>query len=61
MLAAWVKREEIKYAREQGRAIEREAWRNWYRELEAWESKKAAAESKGEDFDEPRPAPPGED
>ena len=82
MLAAWVRREEIKEAREQGRtegrseghiegrveglaegrtegrAMEREAWQEWRRELDAWERRKADAESEGRDFQEPRPAPP---
>jgi hypothetical protein len=62
MLAAWVKREEIREAREQGRtegrALEREAWLDWHNKLGAWEGRKAEAEREGRAFDEPRPAPP---
>ena len=61
MLAAWVKREEIKEARKQGRAEEREAWRDWLKKLEAWEQRKAEAESEGRVFTELRPVPPGDD
>ncbi len=65
MLAAWVKREEIKEARKQGhaegRALEREAWQEWRRKLEAWEQGKAEAESEGRVFTELRPVPPGDD
>ena len=65
MLASWVRREEIKEAREQGRtegrALEREAWQEWRRNLDAWEQRKSQAENEGRDFQEPRPAPPSED
>jgi len=73
MLAEWARKQWQKEEREkgrvegraeghtEGRTLEREAWQNWYRELEAWERRKAAAEREGETFDEPRPAPPGED
>ena len=65
MLASWVRREEIKEAREQGRvegrALEREAWQEWQRNLDAWELRKFQAENEGRDFQEPRPAPPSED
>ena len=88
MLAAWVKREEIREAREQGRtegraegivegraegivegrdegivegrAEERGAWLDWRRELQAWEQRKAAAESEGRAFDEPPPEAPAD-
>ena len=65
MLASWLRREEIKEAREQGRvegrALEREAWQEWRRTLDAWEQRKFQAENEGRDFQEPRPAPPSED
>ena len=73
MLASWLRREEIKEAREQGRvegrteghaegrALEREAWQEWRRNLAAWEQRKSHAENEGRDFQEPRPAPPAED
>lgn len=68
MLAAWVRREEIKEAREkgqvegrvEGRVLEREAWQDWLRRLEAWERRKVEAEKEERDFSEPRPAPPAE-
>ena len=73
MLAAWVRREEIKAAREQGRlegyakgyvesrALERKVWQEWRRALEAWEQRKADAKHAGQQFNEPRPAPPADD
>ena len=69
MLAAWVRREEIKAAREQGRlegyakgrALERKAWQEWRRSLEEWEQRKSDAEAAGRAFNEPRPAPPADD
>ncbi len=65
MLAAWVRRELIKEAREKGRAegqaLEREAWKDWRRKLEEWEQRKADAENNGRAFDEPRPDPPADD
>ena len=73
MLASWLRREEIKEAREQGRvegrveghaegrALEREAWQEWRRSIDAWEQRKSQAENEGRDFQEPRPAPPSED
>ena len=73
MLAAWVRREEIKAAREQGRregyakgyvegrALERKAWQQWRRSLEAWEQRKADAKNTGQQFNEPRPKPPADD
>ena len=72
MLAAWVRREEIREAREQGRTEgrvegraegrdeERGAWLDWRRELQAWEQRKAAAESEGGAFDEPPPEAPAD-
>ena len=60
MLAAWLKREMVREAREQGRSQEREAWLNWRRELQAWEQRKAAAESEGGAFDEPPPEAPAD-
>ena len=69
MLAHWIRQAEIKEAREEGlvegqavgRALEREAWQNWRRSLEAWEQRKADAEAAGRAFNEPRPAPPADD
>ena len=74
MLAAWVRREEIKEAREkgrvegyaegwnegyaEGRALERKAWQEWLKNLDAWEQRKSHAKNLGQDFQEPRPAPP---
>ena len=70
MLAAWVRREEIKEAWEQGRAEgravgiaegraeEREVWLDWHNRLVAWERRKADALREGETFVEPRPALP---
>ena len=78
MLAAWVRREEIKEAREkgrieglaegyaegwneghaEGRTLERKAWQEWLRNLDAWERRKSHAKSMGQDFQEPRPTPP---
>lgn len=61
MLAAWLRKAEINEAREEGRALEREAWQAWRRKLEAWEQHKAQAAEGGRDFTEPRPAPPDEE
>ena len=77
MLAHWIRQEEIKAAREQGRregyaeaqaegraegrAIERKAWQEWRRSLEAWEQRKADAKNAGQQFNEPRPKPPADD
>ena len=69
MLAEWARKQWQKEEREKGRVEghtegapwSAKAWQNWYRELEAWERRKATAEREGETFDEPRPAPPGED
>lgn len=82
MLAAWVRREEIKEAREkgriegraearieeyaegyaegwkEGRALERKAWQEWLKCLDAWEQRKSHAKNLGQDFQEPRPTPP---
>ena len=62
MLAAWVRREEIKYVREkgrtEGRALERKAWQEWLGNLDAWERRKSHAKNLGQDFQEPRPTPP---
>ena len=66
MLAAWIKREEIREARKQGRiegrnegrAEEREAWLDWHNRLVAWERRKADALREGRTFVEPRPALP---
>ena len=72
MLAHWIRQAEIKEAREEGlaegqalgraegRTLEREAWQNWRRSLEAWEQRKADAETAGRSFNEPRPAPPAD-
>lgn len=69
MLASWLRREEIKEAREQGRveghaegrALEREAWQEWRRKLDEWEQRKSHAENEGRGFQEPPPAPPSEE
>ena len=65
MLAHWIRQAEIKEARAEGRvegrALEREAWQNWHRSLEAWEQRKADAEAAGRAFNEPRPTPPTDD
>ena len=77
MLAHWIRQAEIKEAREegraegqalglaegqvQGRALEREAWQQWRRSLEAWEQRKADAEAAGRAFNEPRPTSPADD
>ena len=59
MLADWARkqwrREEREKGRVEGRALEREAWQDWRRKLEAWEQRKADAEREGRDFS---PAPP---
>ena len=44
-----------------GRALEREAWQEWRRSLEAWEQRKADADAAGRAFNEPRPTPPADD
>ena len=61
MLAHWIRQAEIKEAREEGRALERKAWQQWRRSLEAWEQRKADAEAAGRAFNEPRPTPPADD
>ena len=69
MLAHWIRQAEIKEAREeglaegqvQGRALEREAWQEWRRSLEAWYQRKADAEAAGRTFNEPRPTSPADD
>ena len=77
MLAHWIRQAEIKEAREEGRAegqalglaegqvlgraLEREAWQQWRRSLEAWEQRKADADAAGRAFNEPRPKPPADD
>ena len=65
MLAHWIRQAEIKEAREEGqavgRALERKAWQQWRQSLEAWEQRKADAESAGRAFNEPRPTPPADD
>ena len=70
MLAAWYKKQRVKEAREEGRVEGRqegrmegfaeawEVWQEWQDEVDAWEQRKVAAESAGQDFTEPRPAPP---
>ena len=76
MLAHWIRQAEIKEARAEGlaegqavglakgqalgRALEREAWQEWRRSLEAWEQRKADAETAGRAFNEPRPTPPAD-
>ena len=72
MLAHWIRQAEIKEAREEGlaegqalgraegRTLEREAWQEWRRSLEAWEQRKADTEAAGRMFNEPRPAPPSD-
>ena len=73
MLAHWIRQAEIKEAREEGlaegqalgraegRTLEREAWQEWRRSLEAWEQRKADADDAGRAFNEPRPTPPADD
>ena len=77
MLAAWYKKQMVNEAREEGRAegietgraegIEtgraqkQRAWKIWLEELEAWEERRASAESDGKTFTEPRPCPPSDD
>ena len=69
MLAHWIRQAEIKEAREEGliegrvegRTLERKAWQEWRRSLEAWEQRKADAEAAGRAFNEPRPKPPADD
>ena len=58
VLAEWARRQWQKEAQEKGRAIEREAWKQWLASTEAWEQRKAEGESEGKDFSEPRPTPP---
>ena len=61
MLAHWIRQAEIKEARAEGRALERQAWQQWRRSLEAWEQRKADAKNAGQRFNEPRPKPPADD
>ena len=77
MLAHWIRQAEIKEAREEGlaegqslglakgeslgRALEREAWQEWRRALEAWEQRRTEAENAGQRFNEPLPKPPTDD
>ena len=65
MLAHWIRQAEIKEAREEGeavgRALEREAWQEWRRSLEAWEQRRTDAENAGQRFNEPLPKPPADD
>ena len=58
MLAAWLKREMVREAREQGRAEAYQTWHGWLRDVEAWEQEKAEAEKEGREFTTPRPTPP---
>ena len=44
--------------RAEGFAEAWEMWQEWQGDVDAWEQRKAAAESEGKDFSEPRPAPP---
>ena len=72
MLAAWVRREEIREAREQGRTEgrvegraegrdeERGAWLDWRKLHGHWEQRKAEAEKEGWEFTDPRPLRPDE-
>ena len=62
MLAAWLRRTEIKQAREEGREegadrMYRE-WQTWRRAMEAWQQKKEAAEQDGLTFTESPPVEP---
>ena len=65
MLAAWYKKQMETKAREEGReegrALNQEAWKAWLEKLEAWERQKTEAEKEGKVFDEIRPSPPGDD
>ena len=44
----------------EGRKLEREEWQAWRVKLEKWEQRRDQARDKGEEFSEPRPAPPGD-
>jgi len=61
MLADWARKQWRREEREKGRAIEREAWKQWLARTEAWEQRKVEAEREGRTFTEPRPAPPSDD
>ena len=65
MLATWLRKEMVREAREEGietgRAQKQRAWKLWLEELEAWEQRRASAESDGKTFTEPRPCPPSDD
>ena len=69
MLAHWIRQAEIKEAREEGHAegrvegriLEREAWQEWRRSIEAWEQRRTEAENAGQRFNEPLPKPPTDD
>jgi len=61
MLADWARKQWRREEREKGRAIEREAWKQWLARTEAWEQRKVEAEREGRAFTEPRPAPPSDD
>lgn len=68
MLAAWYKKQMVKQAREEGfalgrlegRAEARGAWLYYSKLLEHWKQRRAAAESEGIRFSEPRPPAPDE-
>ena len=47
--------------RVEGRILEREAWQEWRRALEAWEQRRTEAENAGQRFNEPLPKPPTDD
>ena len=47
--------------RVEGRILEREAWQEWRRSIEAWEQRRTEAENAGQRFNEPLPKPPTDD
>ena len=44
--------------KQSARQKEREAWVQWRKLLEAWETRREGARARGEAFDEPKPEPP---
>ena len=58
MLAAWLKREMVKEAKERGRAEAFREWQDWRSRVEDWERRKAEAEREGRAFNEPAPQAP---
>ena len=68
MLAAWYKKQMVREAWEEGRALGwvegraevRGAWLYYSKLLEYWNQRRVAAESEGIRFSEPRPPAPDE-